>query len=129
MFCEFRSGVEISDAECWSSAALSNFCERNLESECFQNFHSGHANMWFVITHKCVVPKDDRAALSLRRSMSAVVAAVAGRGSLAGVTARGSSVLREPFVESFACVMGQRSLRGDSKRRFHQSAQRLKIED
>src|SRR5207249_3199878 len=120
MFCEFRSGVEISDAECWSSAALPIFCERNLESECFQNFHSGHANMRFVITHKCVVPKDDRAALLLRRSMSAVVA---------GVTARGSSVLREPFVESFVCVMGQRSLRGDSKRRFHQSAQRLKIED
>src|SRR6516165_6787934 len=101
MFAEFRCAIEISYAECWSSAALPIFCERNLESECFQNFHSGDADVRFVIAHKGVGPKDDVATLPKERRF-ATAGAIWKSPFLvnAGVTAPGCSVFCEPFVES-----------------------------
>ncbi len=61
MFCEFCGGIEVSLAECWASAAAAIFYERNFESERFEYFHRSNADVRFVITHKCVVPKNDGA--------------------------------------------------------------------
>src|SRR6266436_5314038 len=100
MRCQFHCGIEITDAECRSSAAAPIFYKRNLEAECFQNFHRRNSNVRFVITHEGVVPEDDVAALL-------VVAAIGDRGRVAGVSAPGYSMFREPFIEAFACIMWQ----------------------
>ncbi len=43
--------------------SIVDFSRANFESQRFQNFHSGHANVRFVIAHKGVVPEDDSATL------------------------------------------------------------------
>ena len=100
MFCEFRGGIEISDAECWSSTAAPIFYERNLKTERFKHFHRSNANVRLVITHKSIVPEDDAATLL-------VVAAIGDRGRATGVSAPGYRMFREPFIKAFACIMWQ----------------------
>src|SRR5215510_5324858 len=95
MFCEFRCGPEISDAECRSSTATPVFYKRNLKTERFQNFHRSNSNVRLVITHEGVVPEDHVAS----------VAAIGDRGRAAGVPDPDYSMFREPFVEAFACVI------------------------
>ena len=36
-----------------------DFLRANFESERFEHFHRSNADVRFVITHKCVVPKND----------------------------------------------------------------------
>ena len=63
MFCEFCGGIEVSLAKCRSPAAAPIFYERNFESKRFEYFHRGNADVRLVIPHKCVVPKNDFAAV------------------------------------------------------------------
>ena len=62
MLSEFCGGIEVSHAECRPSATAAIFYKHNFESERFEHFHGGNADVRFVIAHKCVVPKDDVAA-------------------------------------------------------------------
>ena len=100
MFSRPRGGIEISLAECRPAAALPIFRERNFKPERFQHFNCGNSNVRFVITHKCIVPKDD---------LASVVAAIVDRGT--GVTAPGYSMFMKPAIESFPGVMRQRPSR------------------
>ena len=63
VFGEFCGGIEVSLAKCRSPAAAPIFHERNFESKRFQHFHRCHADVRLVIPHKCVVPKNDLAAV------------------------------------------------------------------
>src|SRR2546430_16634437 len=102
MFCDLRRGIEITDAECRSSAAAPIFCKRHLEAECFQNFHRRNSNVRFVITHEGVVPEDDAAssvAALCERRFLLIPAVIDRRYSF--------TLFREPFVEAFACIMWQ----------------------
>ena len=63
MFPEFRGGIEVSLAKCRATAAAAIFHERHFEAERFQHFHRCNADVRFVVPHKCVVPKNDVAAV------------------------------------------------------------------
>ena len=63
VFGEFCGGIEVSLAECRATAAAAIFHERHFESERFEYFHRCNADVRFVIPHKCVVPKNDVAAV------------------------------------------------------------------
>ena len=82
MFSDFRRDIEISLTECWTSAAAAILYERNFETERFQHFHRGDADVRLVVADECVVPKNDGASL---------VAAGVDRG--AGVSDPGYSML------------------------------------
>ena len=101
------------------------FTSDNFESERFQHFHRGNADVRFVIPHKGVVPKNDFAAVLSRRSVTAVARSVIARGG--GVTDPLQHVCK-PFVEAFTCVMGQRASCGDSNCLLHCDARRLETE-
>src|SRR6266566_5953810 len=98
MFSRPRGGIEMSLAECRPAAALPIFRKRNFKPERFQHFNCGNSNVRFVITHKCIIPKDD---------LASVVAAIVDRGT--GVTAPGYSMFMKPAIESFPGVMRQRA--------------------
>ena len=63
MFPRSRGGIEISLTERRSATALPIFCEGNFKPECFQHFHCGYSDVRFVITHECIIPEDDFAAV------------------------------------------------------------------
>ena len=129
MFCEFCGGIEVSLAECRSSAAAAIFYERNFESERFQHFHRGNADVRFVIPHKCVVPKNDVAAFEERRFVPPACALeIALPLLVASAAADAATMFRKPFVEAFSCVMGQRTSCGDSNCFLHCDARRLETE-
>src|SRR5215472_2643728 len=120
---EFCRGGEIALAECRPSATPSVLYERNFESECFEHFYRGNADVRLVIPYKSVVPKDDLAS-SVAAGGDGGVAAL-GKSLRAGVTAPGYSAFREPFVETFSCVMRQRASCGDSNRFLHRGTHDL----
>ena len=107
MFAEFRCGIEITDTECWSSAAAPIFYKRNLEPERFQDSHRSDADMRFVIAHKGVVPEDDMAALLLYRPSTCYAVPQLRRRRMSALrrSRTAAAVFRKPFVEAFACVM------------------------
>src|SRR5436309_14401469 len=127
MFCEFRCGIKVSDAECWSSAATPIFYERNLKTERFQNFHRRDTNVRFVITHEGVVPENDLGSSVAAVSDHRIRGSTIGGRRYSGVWHRRPTMSCEPFIEAFACIMWQGALRGYSGHRFHQSAHRFKI--
>src|SRR4029079_8888217 len=106
--CELRRGIEISLAECRSPAAAPVLYDRHYESERLQHCHRCNAYVRFVIAHEGVVPKNDFAALLFKNA-----------------TRRRVYPLREPLVEPFTCVMGQRTSCGDSDCFLHRDARGL----
>src|SRR4029077_4692807 len=129
VFSDFRRGVEISLTKRWSSTASPVLCERNLEPESFQQRDRGNSDVWFVVTHKRVVPKNDGVSLLSQRPMNAVVAAGGDRGGVAGFGDPGYSTFRKPLIESFACIMGQGTSRGYSNRFLHRDTDGPVIEN
>src|SRR4029077_12819613 len=108
VFSDFRRGVEISLTKRWSSTASPVRCERNLEPESFQQRDRGNSDVWFVVTHKRVVPKNDGTfgrETALRRSV--------------GAPRQPYDVLHKPFVETFLSIIGQGTSRGNSNRFLH----------
>ena len=100
MFTEFCSSVEISLTESWPSAAASFFRERHVEPQNPQHFHRGDSDMWFVVPHEGIVPQNNFATLlgrdaALRRPV--------------GAARRPYQPFFKPFIESFRCVMWQRT--------------------
>jgi hypothetical protein len=147
VFREFCRGIKISLAECRSAAAAPLLQERDFESERFEYFHCGNADVRFVIAHKRVVPENDFASSGERGRLARCVTRLAGhiescnflelrnpsigfwRGAKnSGRGARAPQTFREPFVEAFICVLGQRSVSGDSNGFLHCNAHGLGIE-
>jgi hypothetical protein len=62
---EYRRGIEVSLGECRPPAAPTVLHEGNFESERLEDFHRGNANVRFMVPDKCVVPKNDLAAVLL----------------------------------------------------------------
>src|SRR6266487_5052664 len=99
MFSRSRGGIEISLTERRPSAALSIFWKRNFKTERFQDFHCGYTDVWFVITHKRVVPQNHFA--------SAVAAVCDRRIIRPTLIERRYRTFLKPAIESFARVMRQ----------------------
>src|SRR5262245_31568265 len=126
VFGEFCCGIEISLAECRSSATTAILHERDFESDRLEHFRRSDADMRFVVAHKRVVPKNDGASAVAAGGDGGVVAL--GKSLAAGVTAPGYSLLGKPSVEAFASVMRHGASSGNSDCFLQCEACRLETE-
>ena len=90
MFGEFCGGIEVSLAECGTTAAAAVFYERNFESERFEHFHGSYAEVRLVsadLLIKLPDALDDRtAAATLLRGLTAQMLATVSAASARRVT-------------------------------------------